>query len=565
LPLASIPWPKESEDEIVPPRSTFDTIGDLPTRKKLDATIDKRKKRDDKAFAKDPNGLIKTAICAETRGGVLHLFLPPVPWAEHSLELIAAIEKVARDTGTPVVLEGYAPPADPRLSNFSVTPDPGVIEVNVQPAHDWEELKNISNTVYEEARLARLSTEKFMIDGKRTGTGGGNHIVMGAARAEDSPFLRKPALLKSLITFWQNHPSLSYLFSSLYIGPTSQSPRIDEARHDSMYELEIAFQQVENDAETPPWVVDRLFRNLLVDLTGNTHRAEFCIDKLYSPDSDRGRLGLLEMRGFEMPPHPQMNLVQALLLRACIAHFWDKPYQGRFTRWGTQLHDKFMLPHFVWEDLKDVLQDLRIGGFDLKDDWFQPFHAFRFPMCGVTQVDDITLTLRSALEPWPVMGEEPSGGGVSRSVDASVERVELAVEGYTPGRHVIACNGRRVPLTPIAGDASIAGVRFKAWMQSSSLHPRLPVQAPLVFDVIDTVKERSVGGFRYHVAHPGGRNFDTFPVNENEAEGRKLSRFEAIGHTPGRVAIPADERNPEFPHTLDLRYNYRTHGGKKRK
>lgn len=555
LPLASLPSPKEAKDELVPERSFMDMKTKLPTGAALKKIVGAYKSQDDTEYRDDPNGLIRSALCAEIRGGILHLFLPPVPWMEHFIELIQAIELVSEKTKTPVVLEGYTPSRDPRIVHLSVTPDPGVIEVNVQPAENWKELKAITSAVYEEARLTRLSTEKFMLDGRRTGTGGGNHIVLGAINSVDSPFLRRPDLLRSLITFWQNHPSLSYLFAGTYIGPTSQAPRIDEARHDSMYELEIAFQQVSDGAETPPWVVDRLFRNLLVDLTGNTHRAEFCIDKLYSPDSDRGRLGLLEMRGFEMPPHPQMALVQSLLLRACVASFWKTPYKGNLVRWGTQLHDKFMLPHFLREDLHSVLDSLRGSGFNLVPAWFEPFFTFRFPECGQAQIGETTLTLRNALEPWPVMGEEPSGGGVSRSVDTSVERVELTVTGLVPGHHQITCNGRALPLTPTREEGKfVSGIRFKAWSHPSSLHPRLKVQAPLVVDVVDALNEKSLGGFTYHVAHPGGRSFDTYPVNENEAEGRRLARFAAMGHSPGKIVATAETPNQYFPHTLDLRF-----------
>lgn len=554
LPLSSLPSPEEAEDEKVAERTASDMTKTLPSAATLKRRLAAYKKMNDKPYKKDPNGLIKTAVCAQVRGGVLHIYLPPVTWSEHFLELIHAIELTAAETGLSIVLEGYGAPADPRLVNMSVTPDPGVIEVNVQPAESWTKLKDITNTVYEEARLARLSTEKFMLDGRRTGTGGGNHIVLGAAHPKDSPFLRRPDLLRSFISFWQNHPSLSYMFAGTFIGPTSQAPRIDEARHDSLYELEIAFSQMAKEKAITPHLVDKLFRNLLVDLTGNTHRAEFCIDKLYSPDSERGRLGLLEMRGFEMPPHPQMSLLQSLLIRACLAMFWNTPYEGDLIRWGTQLHDKFMLPYFVKQDLTMVLKTLSQAGFEFDLEWFTPFFAFRFPECGRAQVEDIALELHSALEPWPVMGEEPVGGGMSRSVDASVERLQLSVKGLVKGRHQITCNGRAVPLctTNVEGQL-VAGIRFKAWAQPSSLHSQMKVHAPLVFDVVDLLNKTSVGGFTYHVAHPGGRSFETYPVNENEAEGRLMARFETTGHTPGEITVATETVNPYFPYTLDMR------------
>ena len=410
LPLASLPFPEEAKEEVCPERSAFEGKQPLPSHAAIKSKIGKKSKANDDSFKQDPNGLIHTALCAEVRAGVLHLFLPPITWVEHFLELIATIEHVAKQLNTPVILEGYTTSTDERITNLSITQDPGVLEINVQPANDWAELKHISKTVYEEARNARLSAEKFCTDGRRVGTGGGNHIVIGAASPTDSPFLRRPDLLRSMVCFWQNHPSLSYLFAGMYIGPTSQSPRIDEARHDALYELEIAFKHIPEKGDIAPWLVDRLFRNLLVDLTGNTHRAEFCIDKLYSPDSERGRLGLLEMRGFEMPPHHQMHLLQVLLLRACIALFWKQPYRGKLIHWGTQLHYQFMLPHFVWEDFRDALNTLRLGGIDFDSAWFEPFQSFRFPNCGSMQIGDVTLSLRSALEPWPVMGEESAGG-----------------------------------------------------------------------------------------------------------------------------------------------------------
>lgn len=554
LPLSQLPVVEASSDECYPVRSPFDQKSALPSYLALKKACQQRTVSD-RHFKDDPTGLTQQALAVEIHQGELHVFLPPVTRIEHFLELIAAIEGVVEQHHQPIIFTGYAPPKDLRLASFSVTPDPGVLEVNIQPAQTWDELKNIISTVYQEARLSRLTTDKFLLDGRRVGTGGGNHLVMGASTPEESPFLRRPDVLRSMVTFWQHHPALSYLFSSMYIGPTSQAPRIDEARHDSLYELELAFENMSVKGEVPPWLVDRQLRNLLVDLSGNTHRAEFCIDKLYSPDSDTGRLGLLEMRGFEMTPHPQMNLLQALLVRACVASFWKTPFHHKLIRWGTDLHDRFMMGHFVKEDLEDVLYYLRQQGYDFKLAWFQPFFDFRFPEYGSVQIGSINLSLSMALEPWPVMGEELYGGSVSRSVDSSVERVQLKVTGAQLDRYMITCNGHALPLKLTAENGvTVAAVRFKAWAAHSSLHPTLSSTSTLVFDVMDRYLERSLGGCTYHVMHPGGRNYEKVPINENEAEGRRLSRFQpAMGHSPGKHIHAAEKAHAEFPYTLDLR------------
>jgi uncharacterized protein (DUF2126 family)/transglutaminase-like putative cysteine protease len=592
LPLNNLPSLSKADEEQPIQRDPFDKreplvkrtdisfAGPPPSNQELSEAeeILLADKKINDAHKKDPawKKVVRTAMCIEAREGRIHVFMPPLEYLEDYIVLVAAIEEVATKLKIPVIIEGYEPPKDPRLLKLLVTPDPGVIEVNVHPSSNWEQLVDTTTKLYEEARLSRLSTEKFMLDGRHTGTGGGNHITLGGASPVDSPLLRRPDLLRSFITYWQHHPSLSYLFSGMFLGPTSQAPRVDEGRDEMLYELEIAFAQMTEGEVPQPWLVDRLLRNLLIDITGNTHRSEFCIDKLYSPGSASGRLGILEFRGFEMPPHSRMALVQSLLIRALLARFWKEPYKKPLVRWGTALHDRFMMPHHIWQDMKDVVNDLQEHGYPFELDWLAPFEEFRFPHYGRVKLDDIELELRWAIEPWHVLGEESSSFGTARYVDSSVERLQIKVTGLTDGRYVLACNGRRVPLRNTDRHGEYVGaVRYRAWQPPSALHPQIKPHVPLVFDLIDTWNGRSIGGCSYHVSHPGGRSYDTFPVNSFEAESRRINRFDNLSHTQGPftprpevsalreffindgpprpMEPPIEEPTNEYPYTLDLR------------
>jgi uncharacterized protein (DUF2126 family) len=577
LPLSSLPYDAKEERE--PERDPFEPrqplVGTTPAAPDPRSSMDVADQQDHVVTT----NVVRTAICIEPRDGKLYVFLPPLQYLEHYVSLLNALEQTADQLEMPIVMEGYEPPKDHRLQRFQITPDPGVIEVNIHPASHWDELVDNTETLYEEARQSRLGTEKFMMDGRHTGTGGGNHVTLGGASPMDSPILRKPDLLRSLVTYWQHHPGLSYLFSGMFIGPTSQAPRPDEGRDEAMYEMEIAFQQMPDGFTEQPWLVDRLMRNLLIDITGNTHRSEFCIDKLYAAGSASGRQGLLEFRGFEMPPHPKMSLVQILLLRCLVARFWKQPYKKPLVRWGTDLHDRFMMPHYVWQDIREVVEDLQRHGLPFQLEWLAPFEEFRFPHYGRVDIDDIELELRWAIEPWHVLGEEATAMGTSRYVDSSVERLQVKLSGLTDGRYVLACNGRRVPLKSTGRKGEYVGaVRYRAWAPPSALHPTLGVNTPLVFDLVDTWNGLSVGGCTYHVSHPGGRSYDTLPVNANEAESRRGNRFWDHGFTQGPfvprpefdalreffphkdvprpMAPPVEESADEYPHTLDLRKQY---------
>jgi uncharacterized protein (DUF2126 family) len=541
LPLNSISWHPPPPSHHADPLMRRDTLS---------------VEEEDAAAVEDADAVPTTAMVAEIRDGLLYIYMPPTDELEHFVDLISRVEAAAAKVGCPVVVEGYGPPPDPRIGSMTITPDPGVIEVNVAPTASFAEQKQQLETLYEQARLARLSTESFDVDGTHGGTGGGNHITLGGIAPADSPLLRRPDLLVSLLTYWQRHPSLSYLFAGRFVGTTSQAPRVDEGRAEALYELEIAFAEIarlgQGAGGAKPWVADRALRHLLTDITGNTHRAEFCIDKLYSPDSARGRLGLLELRGFEMPPHYQMAMVQSLLVRSLVAWFWEEPLRAALIRHGANLHGRYLLPHFLIHDIAEVCADLRAHDVNFDTSWLDPFTEFRFPRIGTVVFEGVEIELRGAIEPWTVLGEEATAGGTARYVDSSVERIQVRLIGADRHRYVVTANGYPIPLLATDNpDVQVGGVRFRAWQPPSALHPTITVDGPLRFELVDTVTGASGGGCTYHVSHPGGRSYDSPPVNAVEAESRRGRRFDATGFTPGKVDM-SDIREKQARQSTDV-------------
>ena len=500
---------------------------------------------------------LRTALTIEPRDGELRVFLPPVTSFADWLALIAAIDRARVAAGLDCLLEGYPPPSDPNRHHFAVTPDPGVLEVNVPPTSSGRAHAELLEVVFDAALRAGLTAEKYLLDGRPAGSGGGHHITVGAPTPLASPFLRRPALLASLITFAQHHPALSYLFAGLFVGPTSQAPRVDEARQDTLPELELALDRAhaaEAGAPTPPWLCDALFRHLLTDLTGSTHRTEISIDKLWDPQTPYGRQGLVELRCFEMPPHPRLATAQVILVRALCAAFAQRPYRAPLIRWGAQLHDRFLLPTFLTRDLLDILAYLADAGLALAPAAYLPFVDLRCPRIGTIGADGLELEVFNALEPWNVLGEELTAGGTARFVDSSLERIELRATGLTVERHVVIVNGVEIPMRPGHGPGvTVAGVRFRAWSPPHTLQPHLGVHHPLRIEVVDGWARRSLAAGTYHVWHPEGRAFDTPPLTRFEASARRAQRFTLDGGTPAPIPIRAVPRSADLAVTVDLR------------
>ena len=486
----------------------------------------------------------RTALCVQVRDAALHVFLPPVTHLEHYLELIAAIEAAAESLQVTVRLEGHEPPADHRLRRFTLDPDAGVLRLQLPETASWSEQVALLELAYEEAARLGLAAQRLLADGTRQPPGGGSAVILAGTTAADSPFLQRPHLLRSLIVYWQRHPSLSYFFATRMVGDGGRAPRPDEGRAETSYELGIALERIAPDARLPPWFPDRILRHLLADPAGDMRRAEWRVDELYDPARASRRLGRVTLRAFETAAHAQLAALQSLLVMALVARFVRVPDGRELVPWGAALHGRFLLPQPLWQDLDEVLRELAAVDLPLPLEWFAPFLELHFPVLGTVQIGAITLELRVAHESCPVLAEEATSAGVVRFVDSANERAQVRVTGLAPGRYVLACNGRRVPMQPGgAHDELIAGVRYKTANPQATLHPTTPVLTALVFDLIDTWSGRAVGGCTYVIPpRPGvGGPVAISPgVAEGEGSGRRpevraaAPRFVPPRGVPGR-------------------------------
>ncbi|MCX6938050.1 MAG: transglutaminase family protein [Verrucomicrobia bacterium] len=517
---------------------------------------------------------LRRALTAELCDGSITVFIPPL-LHEGYVALVQAIERAVKKCGLrDLVLAGYAPPYDAaRLPTIGFASDPGVLEINLTPCPDWCAYDDQLRDLYAAADAVGLCAQKFQLNGREVGTGGGAHLVFGGPTPETSPFFLHPSLLPSVIRYFQHHPALSYAFSGLYMGPSSQAPRIDESTYEALYELEIACDGAAR-LGTPAnlQLFDLLFRDLLMDRSGNTHRAEISVDKLWNPFAGNGRLGLVEFRAFETYPDHAVQSLAALFVRAIIARLALAPLSARFIRWQGELHDKFFLPSFVWDDLQAVCEDLQIHGIPFQAKWLRPLWEWRFPAIGrfdliakIAPAPDaakdaepvespFSILFRQALEAWPLLGESPNAGGVARTVDASMDRIEAHVTDVAAlEQGLLLVNGFPCAFRP-ADHGAAAGIRYRAFYLYPALQPHRPADAPLLLEWVDKASLTVVAAARWHSWNPRNASYSARPADAAEAAERRAERWEAWPHSLGQSRYIAKvDFAPESRYTLDLR------------
>ena len=504
------------------------------------------------------NSSVHRSACRRATAGCMS-FCPMRPGSADYLDLVAAVEDTCAASAEARVDRGLRPALRSAAARPSASPPTPAFSRSIcRPRATGTSLKRLNTVLFEEAR--RQSPDRGEVHLRRQPHRHRRRQPHRHRRGDraDSPILRRPDLLRSMVAFWQNHPSLSYLFSGMYVGPTSQYPRVDEARMDALYELEVAFSQSAR-ARLPAVDSSTACSAICWSMSLETPIAPSSA----STSSIRPRVWGCALACWSCAPSKwrrtiRMGLLQMLLIRALVCMFWKQPFEGGLMRWGTALHDRFMLPHFVQQRLCDVLESSARSGLRLRARsgslrrWSSVFRKI-----GSIAAEGVELELRHALEPWNVLAEETTSGGTVRTVDSSLERMQVKLSGFTAeSRYAVACNGRQVPLHAHRRAWGVRGGRplSRARSYRLSLHPTIPVHAPLVFDIIDRWKSRSIGRCIYHVEPPNGRVYTTRPGNATEAKERRKERFQVADPPSGPAAVPAEEINPVFPMTLDLRW-----------
>ncbi|HSI11844.1 MAG TPA: transglutaminase family protein [Chthoniobacter sp.] len=438
-----------------------------------------------------PPEVNRRALTAEVVDKQLHIFLPPLLQPAF-LSMLEAVVTAANEQGVATLtFGGYVPSDEAGIwTRLAIAADPGVLEINLPPCATWREYAGWLDILERAAAPAGLRSFKQLSPEDQTGTGGGNHLLFGGPSLEDHPLFTRPAWVTSILRYWQHHPSLAYLFTGQYVGSSSQAPRPDEGAS-AHYDLEMAYRFLESLPEGDHrYLISETLRHLHTDTSGNTHRSEASFDKFWNVNFDGGCRGLVEFRAVETFPEARWMSAVALLWHALAAHLLARPFKEPLVDLGDKLHDAFFLPSFVWADFEKVLRDLRRGGFALPATLFREIFEWRFPTMLQYSDGPAELTVRRALESWPLLCEQPlEGGSTSRFVDTSIERLEFLATRDFAARYTIHVGGRALPLQTFPGGRRGAGLRYRRTALYPSLHPGIAPQTPLVVTL--TSKKKS--------------------------------------------------------------------------
>ncbi len=505
-----------------------------------------------------PEKAMRRALTVEVTKGVLKIFIPPLTWEGFNL-LIAVCRNVAKRLRLrDIVFCGYRPyETGGQMADIGCAADPGVLEINLPPTANWDDYKKLIEQVSAAAGAEGLQTLKLHLNGAVHGSGGGSHMIFGGPSLEENPFLKRPVIIARMIRYWQHHPALAYFFTGQYVGPGSQAPRADETLTAKLYELETACIGVEAvEGWTDKAYLDRLFRNLMTDSAGNTHRAEICLDKFQNLGAPNGELGLVELRAFETVPEASQQALVVLFIRAIIARLMQESFTEPLVRFGAKRNDTYMLPHGLWHDLENICADLNAHGIPFQLDWLRPIFEFRFPVLGTIELPSGTVVLRQALEPWPLMAEVADAGFTSRVVDNSTDRVELSVsDPKLLDDFAVTVNGYALAFRE-HGDTFAAGIRYKCANGWPALHPHIPNQSPIRLECVEKTTGKCVGGADYYYWNPEAAVYDGAPANVEEALKRRKARWKPYTPSEEKRTLKKPTYSEENFDTLDLRRHF---------